>query len=120
LGERSEVRVARREFRPGVADTDHRPAFELVLRKAAVPEPRSIVEAHPVLAGEPGFAAQGLAASIPGVVHRHASSRATARVSGERRVVSVFAGPTSQLRIAKLGKAIVLRGPRYARFIAPA
>src|SRR6185437_4021251 len=46
-------------------------------------------------------------------------SRATARVSGERRVVSVFAGLTSELSIAKLGKAIVLRGPRYARFIAP-
>src|SRR6185312_6801995 len=57
LGDRAEMRIAGRELRPRVADADDRPPLELVLREAAVLEPRAVVEPHLVLAREPGFAA---------------------------------------------------------------
>src|SRR5438094_10287378 len=48
-----EVCVAGRELGPGVADADHRPAVELVLRHAAVLDPAPVDEAVDVLAAEP-------------------------------------------------------------------
>src|SRR4029079_15111905 len=62
LGNRAEMRVARRQLGPCVADADHRPTVELVLRKAAVLEPGAVVETHLVLACEPRLAAQLLSA----------------------------------------------------------
>src|SRR6185437_837162 len=77
LGERAEVRVAGRQLRPRVADADHRPAVELVLRKAAVLEPGPVIEAHLVLAREPCLAAQFLSA--------HRRLRHSSNVSAGRR-----------------------------------
>ena len=59
LGERAEMRVAGRQLGPRVADADDGPAVELVLREAAVLEEGAVIEAHLVLAPEPGLAAQG-------------------------------------------------------------
>ena len=50
IGDGLEVRVAGGELRPGVADADHRPAVELVLRNAAVLELRAIIKAAFILA----------------------------------------------------------------------
>src|SRR5215211_691433 len=44
LGKHAEVRVARRELGPRVADADDRPAVELVLRHAAVLHPAAVDE----------------------------------------------------------------------------
>jgi hypothetical protein len=53
ISEDAEMRVAGRELGPGVADADHRPAVELVLRHAAVLHPAAVDEAVDVLAAEP-------------------------------------------------------------------
>src|SRR5687768_14058090 len=53
LGEDAEVRVARSELRPGVADADDRTSIELVLRHAAVLDPAAVDEAVDVLTSEP-------------------------------------------------------------------
>ena len=58
LGERAEVRVARRQLAEGVADADHRPAVELVVRHALALDPAAVGEAVAVLAAEPLLAAQ--------------------------------------------------------------
>ena len=44
--------------RPGVADADHRPAVELVVREALVLHPRAVDEIVAVVAVEPGFGAE--------------------------------------------------------------
>src|SRR6185436_18432646 len=53
VGEHAEVRVARRELRPRVADADDRAAVELVLRHAPVLGPATVDETVDVLAPEP-------------------------------------------------------------------
>src|SRR5262245_66520412 len=53
LGEHAEVRVARRELRPRVADADDRAPVELVVRDAAILGPATVDEAVDVLASEP-------------------------------------------------------------------
>jgi hypothetical protein len=58
LGKRAEVRIARRQLAVGVADADHRPAVELVVRQPAALQPAAIVEAVAVLSAEPLLAAQ--------------------------------------------------------------
>jgi hypothetical protein len=57
LGEVTEVRVARRELRPRVADADDRPAVEDVIGMALVLHPAAMDEGVAVGAGEPGSAA---------------------------------------------------------------
>src|SRR3569833_1713146 len=79
LGDDAEMRVAGRQLGPGVADADDGPSLETVLRRAAVLQERSIVEAHLVLTAEPRLAAQlffGVAAHCRFVSCR--SARATA------------------------------------------
>src|SRR5213078_1146176 len=66
LRQDAEMRVARRELGPGVADADHRAAVELVVRHAAVLHPAAIDEAVDVLAPEPLDAA-----ALPGFFRRH-------------------------------------------------
>ena len=58
LGQRAEVRVAGRQFAEGVADADHRPAVELVVRHALALDPAAVGETVAVLAAEPLLAAQ--------------------------------------------------------------
>jgi hypothetical protein len=58
LGDRAEMRIARRQLGVGIADADHRPAVELVLRDAAVLGPAAVDEAVDVLPAEPLHAAQ--------------------------------------------------------------
>src|SRR6266850_519673 len=53
VGEDAEVRVARRQLGPGIADADHRAAVEHVVRHAAVLHPAAIDEPVDVLAREP-------------------------------------------------------------------
>src|ERR1043165_2452689 len=53
VGEDTEMRIARCELGPGVADADDRTAVELVVRHAAVLYPAPIDEAIDVLAAEP-------------------------------------------------------------------
>ena len=69
LGEHPEVRVARGELRPGVADPDDRTAIEQMVRQALVLHPATVME--PVLAvlAEPLGAAAGV------LLHGHRSSR---------------------------------------------
>ncbi|SAL70625.1 hypothetical protein AWB67_04097 [Caballeronia terrestris] len=42
LGEFAKMRVAGRQFRPRIADADHRPAIEIVVRNALVLHPRTV------------------------------------------------------------------------------
>ena len=58
LGQRAEMRVARRQFAEGIADADHRPAVELVVRHAFALDPRAVGKTISVLAAEPLLAAQ--------------------------------------------------------------
>ena len=56
LRELAEMRVAGRHLRPRVADADHRPAVELVVRDALVLHPRAVDEAVAVEAAEHAIA----------------------------------------------------------------
>ncbi len=58
LGDVAEMRVAGRQFRPGVADADHRAAVEQVVRISLVLHPAAMDEAVAVLQPEPFMAAQ--------------------------------------------------------------
>ena len=53
LGEPAQVRVARRQLGPGVADPDHRPPVEHLVREPLRPHPRPVDEPVPVLLPEP-------------------------------------------------------------------
>jgi hypothetical protein len=53
LGELAKVRVARREFRPGVADADDRTTVELMIGNALILHPASVHEAVLVSCAEP-------------------------------------------------------------------
>src|SRR4029079_12053554 len=61
LGERAEVRIARRELGVRVADADDGAAIELVVGYAAILHPRAVDEAHLAFAAEPFLAAAALA-----------------------------------------------------------
>src|SRR6185437_10760384 len=53
LGKFAKMPVARRRFRPRVADADHRTAVELVVRDALVLHPRAVHERVPIVTAEP-------------------------------------------------------------------
>jgi hypothetical protein len=65
------VRVAWRQLAEGIADADHGPAVELVVRNALALDPAAVVEAVAVLAPEPLLAAHlaGLAPRLRLVTH---------------------------------------------------
>ena len=54
LGDVAEMRVARRQLGPGVADADHRPAVEDVVGQPLVLHPAAMQESVLVGLGEPG------------------------------------------------------------------
>jgi hypothetical protein len=58
LGERAEMRIARRELAERIADADYRTAVELVVRHALAFDPAAIGKAIAVLASEPLLAPQ--------------------------------------------------------------
>ena len=60
LGDAPEVRVAGRELRPRVANADHGPAVELIVRNTHALQPRPVVEPHFAAAAEPGLTAERL------------------------------------------------------------
>ena len=90
LGELAEVRVARRQFRPGVADADDRPPVEDVLGQALVPHPAAMDEAVLVVLAEPGG----------GSVRRFlvVGSRGSDSVLGQRRYSRGEGGRTARRR----------------------
>jgi hypothetical protein len=53
------VRIAGREFTKGVADTDHGPTVELVMRHALAFDPAAISKSIAILTSKPLLAAQG-------------------------------------------------------------
>src|SRR5205823_11645083 len=55
LRELAEMRIARRRLRPRVANADHGPAIELIVRNALVFHPRAVDETIAVVAAEPGL-----------------------------------------------------------------
>ena len=52
LGDVAEMRVARRQLGPGIADADHRPAVEEVVRQTLVLHPAAMGEAVAKAAGQ--------------------------------------------------------------------
>ena len=59
IGERPQMRVARRQLRPGVADADDGTAVEDIGREALIPHPAAVDESVFVLLTEPGGRAVG-------------------------------------------------------------
>src|SRR5690606_11559629 len=63
----AQMRVTRRQFRPCVADTDHRPAIEQIIRNTLIFHPASMHECILACSPEPGGGPQLL-------LLRHSSS----------------------------------------------
>src|SRR4029078_12748040 len=90
VGNQPEVSIARDQFRPGVANSDHRPAIEQVGGKALVLHPRTMNESIFILEAKP---VSGTERSLFAVVHSfeiskstcHPELRAQPRLRGEAK-----------------------------------
>jgi len=58
VGNFAKMRIARRQFRPGIANPDDRASIEQVVRPALILDPASIYEAHLVLPHKPFVTSQ--------------------------------------------------------------
>ena len=105
FGKLAKMRVAGRQLRPGIADPDHRPAIEQVVRPALILHPASVEETIAILSSIPFLAAQllhycvllrelatstaGVAIASPMIAQNAVLQRNALAASNERQV---FAG----------------------------
>src|SRR5690606_32466174 len=91
LGQLAERAVAGRQLRPGVADADHRPAVEQVVRQAQALEPAAVVEALLAVAAEPLLAAERPFAGVAhvlGIPARVGAVAAPGKIPGATHLVA--------------------------------
>ncbi len=126
FGDFAEVRVAGREFGPGVADADDRAAIEQVVRPALIFHPAAVDETVAVFAAEPFLAAQffrGHGCESPRRLRRKIVCRATCSsasgIAASENVYSRVAGGPATIFLHRRVRAMFPPNVRFAETNPP-